>query len=179
MFQYGFFSSTFKNSIIEFIKKKRPDIFTIRLRRNQQRVQTVEHWYTRIENFEESKNAIYELATNHSNCQTYVFARSKDLVKQISEYLIGKGISCRAFSSDLSSKERDETLDKFRNEETRVLITSDVLSRGIHLPYTYFVINYQTPIQLVPPPKNRYVIAKAKIKISIREFFQIVTLIFT
>lgn len=148
--QCGFFSSTFKNSIIEHVKKMRPNIITIPLNIRQAHVKTIQHWYTKVKTQNKGFCVIYDLVTRVSKGQTFVFTRSKKLVEEISQFLIDKDVSCKAFSSNLTSQERDKLLDDFRNDEFKVLVCSDVLARGINVPNTFLVINYQTPIQLVP-----------------------------
>ena len=45
----------------------------------------------------------------------------------------------------MSVEERDETMQKFRNQEINVLITTNLLSRGIDVPETELVINFDVP----------------------------------
>ena len=45
----------------------------------------------------------------------------------------------------MSESERDNTMQKFRNQEFNVLITTDLLSRGIDIPETELVINFDVP----------------------------------
>jgi ATP-dependent RNA helicase DDX19/DBP5 len=46
---------------------------------------------------------------------------------------------------DLQDKVRDEVIDKFRNMEFNVLISTNVLARGIDVPEVDLVVNYDTP----------------------------------
>ncbi|MDP4663210.1 MAG: C-terminal helicase domain-containing protein, partial [Salibacteraceae bacterium] len=48
-------------------------------------------------------------------------------------------------SSDLDQKEREDVLNKFRARETRVLVATDVMSRGIDIKDINLVINYNVP----------------------------------
>ena len=45
----------------------------------------------------------------------------------------------------MSVEERDETMQKFRNQEINVLITTNLLSRGIDVPEIELVINFDVP----------------------------------
>ena len=45
----------------------------------------------------------------------------------------------------MSKEERDETIEKFRNQEIHVLITTNMIARGIDVPETQLVINYDVP----------------------------------
>ena len=152
--QYGFFSSIFKESVVEYIKRLRPNIITIRLRRNQQKVQTIKHWYTKVNNMDQAKTVILDLVTSVSIGQTLVFTRSKAKIQEISNFLNSNNVQCKPYSSDLKTDERDKTLDEFRHEEFKVLITSDVLARGIDIPNTYLVINLETPIRVYEKPNH-------------------------
>lgn len=135
----------------------RPYIITIRLTRSKQHVQTVKHWYTKVKTSNEGFCVIYDLVSIVSEGQTYVFTQTKKLIEEISQFLIDKGVSCKAFSSNLTPQERNKTLDEFHNNEFKVLVCSDVLARGIDAPNAYLVINYKIPFQFVPIAKNRYI----------------------
>lgn len=47
---------------------------------------------------------------------------------------------------DKDSGQRDEILDGFRNGKTKVLITTNVLARGIDIQQVNMVVNYDIPI---------------------------------
>lgn len=47
--------------------------------------------------------------------------------------------------SKMSKEERDNTIQKFRNQEINVLITTNMIARGIDVPETQLVINYDVP----------------------------------
>ena len=48
----------------------------------------------------------------------------------------------------MDRKERDETMQKFRDGETKVLIATDLLSRGIDVLQVSLVINYDIPMKV-------------------------------
>ncbi|OHT08415.1 ATP-dependent RNA helicase DBP5 [Tritrichomonas foetus] len=145
--QLGMFSATFPPDVIGFIHKLRPNIISIRLKRSQQHVATVSHWYTKVNDDNEGYEVVYDLTNLRAQGQTYIFVPSKNAVNSLTKYLTDKGLTCRAFSSDLEATERDATLNAFRRDEFKVLITTDVLARGIDIPTTYLVINYRLPQQ--------------------------------
>lgn len=45
----------------------------------------------------------------------------------------------------MSKEERDEIFEKFRNQEIKILLTTNLLSRGIDVPEIQLVINYDVP----------------------------------
>lgn len=45
----------------------------------------------------------------------------------------------------MSPQERDETMDKFRKLDINVLITTNIIARGVDIPETELVINFDVP----------------------------------
>jgi len=55
------------------------------------------------------------------------------------------GLSIAAIHSDLEQQERENVLLKFRNRDLKVLVATDVLSRGIDIENISMVVNYDVP----------------------------------
>jgi superfamily II DNA/RNA helicase len=64
-----------------------------------------------------------------------------DIVKSLKK----AGNSVEGISSDLEQKEREEVLMRFRSKRTRVLVATDVLSRGIDIKDINLIINFDVP----------------------------------
>jgi len=74
-----------------------------------------------------------------------VFTSTKKKVSEIVRGLKSKDYVVEGISSDLEQSEREEVLLRFRSKKTRVLVATDVLSRGIDIKDINFVINYDVP----------------------------------
>ncbi len=74
-----------------------------------------------------------------------VFSSTKRKVTDIVNTLKGNGYTVRGISSDLDQKDREEVLLNFRAKKTRVLVATDVLSRGIDIKDINLVVNYDVP----------------------------------
>ena len=74
-----------------------------------------------------------------------VFSSTKKNVGKIVKQLSGKNYTVAGISSDLEQREREEVLLGFRTKNTRVLVATDVLSRGIDIKDINLVINYDVP----------------------------------
>ncbi|WP_245681344.1 DEAD/DEAH box helicase [Arcticibacter eurypsychrophilus] len=75
-----------------------------------------------------------------------IFASTKDKVKALYKSLKAIKIQAKAFHSDLDQSEREEIMLLFRNRKLRVLIGTDVLSRGIDVEGISLVLNFDAPI---------------------------------
>ncbi len=74
-----------------------------------------------------------------------VFSNSKENVKKLGYELRRAGMSVQPFHSDLEQEERELILNQFRNRQLRILIGTDILSRGIDVEGIGLVVNYDTP----------------------------------
>ena len=74
-----------------------------------------------------------------------VFTSTKKKVSEIVRGLKSPDYVVEGISSDLEQSEREEVLLRFRSKQTRVLVATDVMSRGIDIKDINFVINYDVP----------------------------------
>jgi len=74
-----------------------------------------------------------------------IFSSTKRKVNDIVKGLRGKAYTVEGISSDLEQKRREEVLRDFRSKHIRVLVATDVLSRGIDIKDIDIVINYDVP----------------------------------
>ncbi len=97
--------------------------------------------------FEEQKiPLIQNLIAGKDDCQSIIiFSSTKKKVSQIVRALQKKKLDAQGISSDLEQKEREEVLMKFRARQTRILVATDVLSRGIDIKDINLVINFDVP----------------------------------
>jgi len=74
-----------------------------------------------------------------------IFTSTKKKVAEIVRGLKKAGLTASGISSMLNQKEREEVLLKFRAKKLRILVATDVLSRGIDIKDINLVINYDVP----------------------------------
>ncbi len=74
-----------------------------------------------------------------------IFAGRKVEVRNLNRHLQKQGFNARAMHSDLEQSEREEVMLAFRNRKLRILVATDVVSRGIDIDDIDMVINYDVP----------------------------------
>jgi superfamily II DNA/RNA helicase len=86
------------------------------------------------------------LIANKPECKSIlIFTSKKTKVREIAREMKGRGYTVEGISSDLEQSEREEVLLRFRSRQTRVLVATDVMSRGIDVKDIDLVINYDVP----------------------------------
>jgi superfamily II DNA/RNA helicase len=96
---------------------------------------------------DEQKNPLitHILARRPEFTSVLIFTSTKVKVNKIVSGLRGKGYRVEGISSDLDQKRREEVLSEFRSRKARVLVATDVLSRGIDIKDIGLIINYDVP----------------------------------
>jgi ATP-dependent RNA helicase RhlE len=74
-----------------------------------------------------------------------IFSSTKHNTKAVEKELKRLGFAVRAIHSDLEQNEREEALRDFKNHRLRILVATDILSRGIDIEDIDIVINYDVP----------------------------------
>ena len=74
-----------------------------------------------------------------------IFTSTKRKVNEIVKTLSKNGVAAKGISSDLEQEEREQVLMDFTTKKTRVLVATDVISRGIDIKDINLVINYDVP----------------------------------
>lgn len=74
-----------------------------------------------------------------------IFASTKKKVADIHRELKKGGLNAERISSDLDQEHREEVLSGFRSKRVRILVGTDVISRGIDIADINLVINYDVP----------------------------------
>lgn len=88
---------------------------------------------------------VEKVLSDESLDRVILFASSKMKVKELSITLKRKGYNVGAMHSDLEQREREEIMLGFKNRHIRILIATDIVSRGIDIDDIQMVINYDVP----------------------------------
>lgn len=91
------------------------------------------------------RDLLKHVIREHKMPNVLVFSRTKRGADKIAADLSKAGISAEAFHGNKSQGARQRSLLNFKNNATRVLVATDIASRGIDISHLPFVINYEMP----------------------------------
>lgn len=94
---------------------------------------------------EDKLETLFKLICSIGNKTTLVFCNHRDAVERISELLWDKGLEHDLFHGGMEQEDREKALLKFRNGTHRLLITTDLASRGLDIPEIECILHYQLP----------------------------------
>ena len=97
--------------------------------------------------FDHQKNAlIHSILKDKTEFESIIiFTSTKSKVFNIVSALKRRGYEVDGISSELDQKERENLLSQFRSKKLRIVVATDVLSRGIDIKDINLVINYDVP----------------------------------
>lgn len=77
--------------------------------------------------------------------RTLIFCNHRETVDRISDLLIDQDLAHDIFHGGMEQDERERALLKFRNGSIKILITTDLASRGLDIPEVESIVHYQLP----------------------------------
>jgi ATP-dependent RNA helicase DeaD len=96
-------------------------------------------------NENERDDAIVRLLETEKTNKCLVFCRMKREVDRLSEYLSALGFNAKGLHGDMEQVERDEVIKGYRRGHVKIMVATDVASRGLDVKNVTHVFNYHIP----------------------------------
>ena len=93
----------------------------------------------------EKFNLLLGLLEREEWSSVLIFANTKAEVEVLEQKLKGNGLPAEGITGDLPQTKRLKLMERFKNGRTKILVATDVASRGIHVEDISHVINYDLP----------------------------------
>ena len=142
------FSATMPPEILrladEYMRQNK--IEHVRLNEEEITLETIDQSYLVVEEREKFKHLTDFIRRNqNAKSQTIVFAATKQRADRLAYKLRQEGFSAVTIHGDLSQKQRDYAMHKFKKGTEDILVATDIAARGIDVPAIGNVINYDVP----------------------------------
>jgi len=144
--QIALFSATFSSNLWKFANRFAPNANKISLKTEELSVDGIKQFYMDCKDEkqkEEILSAIYGLLTVS---QSIIFVRRRDVAEKLGRKMTNEGHKVIVLHGKFEGDERDQVMDDFRSGKAKVLITTNVLARGIDVLQVNLVINYDIPL---------------------------------
>lgn len=147
-FQTSLFSATLAGAGVElFANALLPDARRIEINAANQYARQVSQTVYLADN-REHKQALLQAIIKQPVCQSaLVFCNKKERAVEVAEFLQSQNLSAQVIHGDFSQADRRERTRKFRQGKIKVLVATDVASRGLDLPQVSHVINFDVPFR--------------------------------
>lgn len=143
--QVALFSATMPEEALEITTKFMENPMTILIKREDLTLEGIRQFYIDVGTENWKFDCLCDIYGNLSVSQTIIYCNSKRKADWIREKLLAKGFTVECIHGDMKQSERDEILNNFRSGKHRILLATDIISRGIDIQQVSLVINYDMP----------------------------------
>lgn len=122
---------------------KEPEM--VLLKKEEVQVKAIKNFYLDTEEEQYKFDTLLDLYQIVSTSHTMIFCNSINKIEFLKNRLEEEGFPITAIHGGLTQEERNNIVNEFRDGKTRILLTTDLLARGIDIPEVKLVINYDLP----------------------------------
>ncbi|ORY99006.1 P-loop containing nucleoside triphosphate hydrolase protein [Syncephalastrum racemosum] len=144
--QVVLFSATFPENVRMFATRFAPDANEISLKREELSVDAIRQYYMDCDSEAHKYEVLCNLYDILTVSQSMIFCQKRETADEIARRMTAMGHAVVALHGKLEPAERDDIMKRFRNGDFKVLITTNVLARGIDIMQITLVVNYDLPL---------------------------------
>ncbi|KAM5263411.1 ATP-dependent RNA helicase DDX19B isoform 2-T2 [Ctenodactylus gundi] len=148
------FSATFEDSVWKFAQKVVPDPNVIKLKREEETLDTIKQYYVLCSNREEKFQALCNLYGAITIAQAMIFCHTRKTASWLAAELSKEGHQVALLSGEMMVEQRAAVIERFREGKEKVLVTTNVCARGIDVEQVSVVINFDLPVDKDGNPDN-------------------------
>ncbi len=119
----------------------------VQVNRKEMLSETVEQYYY-VTQESNKPEILCKLIDNATDFYGLIFCQTKSLVNDLAQYMSGRGYKVDCLHGDKEQRDRERTMQNFRDRRVQMLICTDVAARGLDVKDVTHVVNYSIPREL-------------------------------
>jgi len=143
--QVSLFSATMPLDVLEVTQKFMRDPVRILVKKDELTLEGIKQFYVAVEKEEWKLDTLCDLYETLTITQAIIYCNTRRKVEWLQEQMQERDFTVSWMHSDMDQRERDIIMREFRSGSSRVLITTDLLARGIDIQQVSLVINFDLP----------------------------------
>ncbi|GBG59151.1 hypothetical protein CBR_g32167 [Chara braunii] len=145
--QVGVFSATMPPEALEITRKFMNKPVKILVKRDELTLEGIKQFYVNVDKEDWKLDTLCDLYETLAITQSVIFINTRRKVDWLTDKMRSRDFTVSATHGDMDQNTRDVIMREFRSGSSRVLITTDLLARGIDVQQVSLVINYDLPTQ--------------------------------
>lgn len=150
------FSATYDTAVMEFAEKLIKDAVSVTLKREDLALNNIKQFFVECRDRESKYEAVCDLYSGLIIASSVIFTRTRSAATWLAQKLMEKGHEVCLLHGDMTVAERAHAIEQFKDGVYKVLITTNVCSRGIDVSQVTIVINYDLPYYVDRPDEPDY-----------------------
>jgi superfamily II DNA/RNA helicase len=146
--QVGLYSATMPKEFFQITEKFMDKPLKILVKTEQLTLEGIKQFYVNAERNDFKFETLCDLYNMISAAQSIIYCNSKKIVNDLSRRLADNNFTVATIHGEMPQEERTEIVEKFRRGDSRILLSTDLLSRGIDVQQVSIVINYDIPYSI-------------------------------
>jgi len=138
-------SATMPKDVLEVTMKFMREPIIILVKQEELTLEGIQQFYVQIEKEDWKLDTLCDLYETLTITQAVIFLNTRRKVEWLTDMLHQKDFTVSSLHGDMEQKDRELIMREFRSGSSRVLITTDLLARGIDVQQVSLVINYDLP----------------------------------
>jgi translation initiation factor 4A len=143
--QICLFSATLSDETLDITNKFMNDPIQILVKKSEVQVDGIKQYYINIDKEEGKFEVLLDIYENISVNQSMVYCNSKGKVNWLYDKLTSQQFPVGEIHGEMKIEDREAVMERFRSGALKVLITTDLLARGIDVQQVSIVINFDVP----------------------------------
>jgi translation initiation factor 4A len=145
--QVGLFSATFPEELIDLSEKFMDTPEKILVNKESLTLEGISQYHINVKHHNWKYDVLTDIYNTINIAQCIIYINSKNRLQEIYQQLNKDDFPVGMIHGSLMTNEREQIMNQFRQGEIRILLSTDLLSRGIDIQQLSLVINYDLPIQ--------------------------------
>jgi superfamily II DNA/RNA helicase len=141
------FSATMPVDVLELAEKILQDPVRILLPPDQVTLKGIRQFHVPLEREEWKFDVLLDLYQHLKINQAFIYVNKRQKAEFLAKRMADAGFTLECIHGDMPVAERKKRMDDFRKGNVRVLISTDLLARGIDVQQVSVVINYELPVK--------------------------------
>lgn len=136
------FSATFPPNVIAYANRFAPNANVLTLAHEDLTIEGIKQLYIDIDKDNDKYATLLKFYGLMTQASSIIFVRTRRTAEELERRMTAEGHKVAQLSGAMEGPDRDIIIDQFRSGEAKVLITTNVLARGIDVQSVTMVINY-------------------------------------
>jgi translation initiation factor 4A len=141
------FSATMPQNVLEIAENYLSNPVRILLPQDEVTLDGIKQYYVHLEREDWKFPVLLDLYQQITVNQALIYVNKRQKAEWLAKQLASQGFTLEYIHGDMEVIERKQRMEDFRSGTVRVLISTDLLARGIDVQQVSLVINYEMPIQ--------------------------------